>query len=82
MGTRLRSGLKLFGSPNWTTELSLVQIFHSGSQAMPRYKGVPVEFLQANLLDVEDKGKLNLVPSFRISRDVLLFPNTHRRYIV
>jgi hypothetical protein len=48
MVTSLRSGLKSFGSPNWTTELSPVQSVHFGSLALPRYQGVPlVFFLQA-----------------------------------
>ena len=58
MVTRLRYGLKLFSSLNWTTEPSLVQRFHSGSREMLCVQGVPVLIsMGKNVLDVEDKNK-------------------------
>jgi hypothetical protein len=71
--TSLPSGLQLFGSPNWTTELSLVQSIHSGCLDLPRIKAVPVVICAVkNCLTLKVKAKLKLVSSLRVSGAVPL----------
>jgi hypothetical protein len=63
--TSLQSGRTWFCSPNWTTDLSLVQCLHPG--LLPHFQGVPVVISKGkNMLDVESKNK---IPSYVVVKN-------------
>ena len=56
--TSLRSGRTWFTSPNWTTDLSLVQNVRSGPRDIVSFSGTTAFYFKGeNVLEVEGKNK-------------------------
>jgi hypothetical protein len=75
----LWSGRSWVGSPNWKTELSLVQPVHSTSWARLCVQGLSVVI---SCLKLKVRTKLNRVPSLNMSGAVPLIHNLHRQHIL
>jgi hypothetical protein len=81
MVTRVRSGRTSFFSPNWTSEISLLQRVHSGCWVTHSVQCVVVVISAVKYRTWTLTADLNLVPSLRLRGGITPLRNLQSGYL-